>query len=93
MKVILNNCIVYKASPFEKFASRFFPHYIPFISKRKRVKIRNYFKHRYKRRLMNDLVSQLKEIHMDKIPGTVETDWTDWEWEVECTRYNSKIHE
>lgn len=82
MKVTLNNCIVYKASPFEKFASRFFPYHIPFISKRKRVKIRNYFKYRYKIRLMNDLVLQLKEAYIDKIPDTVETDWTDWEWEV-----------
>ena len=91
MKVVLNNCIVYKASPFEEFASRFFPYHIPFISKRKLVKIRNYFKHRYKRRLMNDLVSQLRGIYMNKTPDFTETDLTDWEWEVERTIYNSKV--
>ena len=76
------SCIVYKANRFELFASKFFPYHIPFISKRKRVKIKNFFKYRYKVRLMNDLVSQLRKAYINNIPNIVETDWTDWEWEV-----------
>ena len=74
--------IVYRANKFEIFASKFFPYHIPFISKRSRVKIKNFFKYRYKARLMNDLVSQLRKAYINNIPNTVETDWTDWEWEV-----------
>lgn len=80
--VQLNSCIVYKANRFEIFASKFFPYHIPFISKRKRVKIKNFFKYRYKARLMNELVSQLRKAYINNIPNIVETDWTDWEWEV-----------
>jgi hypothetical protein len=40
---------------------------------------------------MNDLVSQLKKAHINNIPNIVETDWTDWEWEVEHITHNSKI--
>lgn len=76
------SCIVYRATRFEIFASKFFPYHIPFISKRSRVKIKNFFKYRYKARLMNDLVSQLKKAYINNIPNIVETDWTDWEWEV-----------
>lgn len=91
MKVTLNNCIVYRASPFEIFASKFFPYHIPFISKRKRVKIKNYFKYRYKARLHKDIVSQLRKAYINNIPNIVETDLTDWEWEVEHITHNSKI--
>lgn len=78
----MNSCIVYMATRFEIFASKFFPYHIPFISKRSRVKIKNFFKYRYKARLMNDLVSQLRKACINNIPNIVETDWTDWEWEV-----------
>lgn len=83
MKVTLNNCIVYKANSFEKFASRFFPYHIPFISKRTRIKIKNYFKYRFKKRLMKDLVEQLKTCYISKVPLEItKIHWEDWEWEV-----------
>lgn len=78
---MLNNCLVYRASKWEKFAAKFFPYHLPFINKRKRVNIRNYFRYRYKARFMNDMVNQLKGVYVNKLPeSTKEIKWDDWEW-------------
>ena len=70
----------------ETFLSRFLPYYLPLISKRKRVKIRNYFRYAYQRRLMSDLTNVLKE-HcadepLDSICDSFEWEMGDYEWEV-----------
>ena len=73
--------IVYKATKLETFLSRFLPYYIPFINKRRRVKIKWYFKYRYRRRLSNALVKMLKSLPPPKFEKIDYNDFN-WEWEV-----------
>ena len=89
MKIIiimeLNKCIVYKATRLETFLSRFLPYHLPFISKRKRVKIRNYFRYAYRRRLMKDMMNALEEVYAEPFDLTDDSfEWKteDYEWEV-----------
>lgn len=82
---MLNNCIVYRATKFETFLSRFLPYHLPFISKRKRVRIRNYFRYAYKRRLMKDMTNALKEIYAENQFKPIQLGkWNeeDYSWEV-----------
>lgn len=76
------NCIVYKSSKFERILAKIIPYHFPFLSKRKRVTIRRYFRNRWKTRLNNDLVNALLDGHIvepsDRISWTNE----DWEWNV-----------
>lgn len=82
--------IVYRATKLERFLSKFLPYHLPFISKRKRVKIRWYFRYAYRRRLMVDLTERLKENYASPTvtvkdlqqPITEE----DYSWEVHCTQ-------
>lgn len=39
---------------------------MPFINKRKRVKIRNYFRYAYQRRVMKDMTNLLKEAYVKR---------------------------
>ena len=79
----LNNCIVYRANKFEAIASKIFPYYIPFLSKRCRVKIRRYWRNRWRRRLSDDLCSLLKTTYSKELPKqTGEVKQCDWEWEI-----------
>lgn len=81
----LNKCIVYKATRLETFLSKFLPYYLPFINKRKRVKIRRYFRHAYRRRLMKDIMSALEEVYAEPLDLTCDSfEWKteDYEWEV-----------
>lgn len=83
---MLNNCIVYRATKLETFLSKFLPYHLPFINKRKRLKIRNYFRYAYQRRLMKDMTNALKEIYDESSFKPI--DWTDiwneedYSWEV-----------
>lgn len=82
----LGKCIVYRASKWETFLSKFLPYYLPFINKRKRVRLRNYFRYAYQRRLMKDMTNALKEIYDESSFNPI--DWTDmwneedYSWEV-----------
>ena len=79
------NYIVYKASKLETFLSKFLPYHLPFISKRNRIRLRNYFKYAYQRRLMKDMTDALKEIHAkDPIDYTQLSRWNeeDYTWEI-----------
>ena len=71
---------VYKASKFEKFLSKFIPYYFPFLSKRKRVKIRKYWRNRWKSRLNNDLIKALPKNSL--LPPSEKIYWDEWEWEI-----------
>lgn len=81
------NYIVYKASKLETFLSRLLSYHLPFISKKKRIRLRNYFKYAYQRRLMKDLTNVLKEIKDEdptsqiQLSGWNEEDYS-WAWEV-----------
>lgn len=87
---MLNNCIVYKASKWERLAAKILPYYIPFINKRKRVKIRQYWRNRWRRKLHGDLCKVLSEIRLKGLPEpTKEIKWCDWEWEWEITANNN----
>lgn len=88
-KIMLNNCIVYKASKWEILASKILPYYIPFISKRKRVIIRKYWRNRWRRKLHNDLCKVLsKPCLQGLLKPTKEIKWYDWEREI-ITNNNS----
>lgn len=82
----LNNCKVYKATKLESFLSKFLPYHLPFINKRKRVRIRNYFRYAYQRRLMKDMTNTLKELYAESSFRPIN--WTniwneeDYTWEV-----------
>jgi hypothetical protein len=80
---MLNNCIVYRATKLEKFLSKLIPYYVPFINKRKRVNIRNYFRYRYKARFMNHMTEQLKKVQATDFSKVIrDIKWDDWEWEI-----------
>lgn len=77
--------IVYKATKTELFLSKYLPYLIPFISKRKRIKIKWYFKYRYRQRVANAFIKALKPIqNYEKINLTyrkienweIESRWT-----------------
>ena len=82
----LGNCIiVYRATKLETFLSKFLPYHLPFINKRKRVRIKNYFRYAYQRRLMSDMTNALKELYaepLDSIRDSFEWEIEDYEWEV-----------
>lgn len=81
----LNKCIVYRATKLETFLSKFLPYHLPFINKRKRVMIRNYFRYAYQRRFMSDMTNALKELYaepLDSIHKNFEWEIEDYEWEV-----------
>ena len=74
--------VVYKATKLEMFLSKHLPYWIPFISKRKRIKIKWYYKYRYKQRFCKTMVKTLSSLsspNWDK-----EIDPIDWnlEWKV-----------
>ena len=82
---MLNNCIVYRATKLETFLSKFLPYHLPFINKRKRVKIRRYFRYAYQRRLTKDITNALKQLYAeppDSIRDSFEWKTEDYEWEV-----------
>lgn len=77
--------IVYKTTKFEKLLSKLLPYYLPFLTKRKRVKIRSFWRNRHKKRLMGDLTNALQEAFKEQLnlPLTFPSiDETEWEWEV-----------
>lgn len=55
----LGKCIVYRQTKLEKLLANTLPYVIPFISKRRRVAIRSYWKHRYARRASTALCKLL----------------------------------
>jgi len=81
----LGNCIVYRATKLETFLSKFLPYHLPFINKRKRVKIRRYFRYAYQRRLTKDITNALKENYVKNQFEPIQLGkWNeeDYSWEV-----------
>ena len=62
----LGKCIVYKQTRLEKLFAKTLPYIMPFISKRRRVAIRNYWKYRHKRRACTALCKLLMEQELEK---------------------------
>lgn len=90
------NCLVYRPTKLEKLLSKIIPYYIPFLTKRKRVKIRKYWRNRYKNRLMSDLNNALQEAYKEQLnlPLTLPSiDETDWEWEILPKSSNRDVSE
>ena len=81
----MTEIIVFRATKLDKWCSKIIPYWIPFINKRKRVKIRNYFRYRFRRKLMKTMVEQLSKTYIssgkikDYMPNFNEEDYT---WEV-----------
>ena len=73
--------ISYKATKWELFLSKYLPYWIPFISKRKRIKIKWYYKYRYRRRLANAICNTLRNLPPPKWEN-YKMDFEDYEWEV-----------
>lgn len=79
----LGNCIVYKATKLEIFLSKFLPYHLPFINKRKRVKLRSHFRYAYQRRLMKDMTNALKKLYAEPFEyDNFKWEMKDYEWEV-----------
>ena len=79
------NVIVYRSAKLERLLSKILPYYLPFLTKRKRVKIRNYWRNCYKNRLMSDLNNALQELYNEQLNQSLtlpSIDETEWEWEV-----------
>ena len=74
------NIVVYKATKLEMFLSKHLPYWIPFISKRKRIKIKWYYKYRYKQRFCKTMVKALSSLPFSNWKKKV--DLTDYDWEV-----------
>ena len=74
------NIVVYKATKLEMFLSKHLPYWIPFISKRKRIKIKWYYKYRYKQRFCKTMVKALSSLPSSNWKKKV--DLTDYDWEV-----------
>lgn len=77
----LGKCIVYKQTRLEKLLAKILPHIIPFISKRQRVAIRSYWKHRYARRAGAALCKLLKKQEYKPLTP-VQFSNESYEWEV-----------
>ena len=78
----LGFCLVYKQTKIEKLLAKILPHIIPFISKRRRVAIRNYWKYRHGRRACTALCKLL--MNQEYKPFHIMPDFTEelYEWEV-----------
>ena len=74
--------VVYKATKLEIFLSKHLPHWIPFISKRKRIKIRQHYKYRYKQRFCKDMVKSLSSLPSPNWDKEIKIKPMEWEWEV-----------
>ena len=83
---------VYAPKNWEIFAAKFFPYYIPFLTKRQRVRIRSYFRNRWKTRLNNMLTSLLKINYANNIPKDLKWSIEDYEWEVITNTESKKIN-
>jgi len=79
----LNKVKVYRRSKYEDLCSKFLPYYIPFISKRKRVKIRQHYRNKWKTRLNNDICKLLSETYQT-LPIKENINWNEenYEWTV-----------
>lgn len=78
----LSKCIVYRQTKLERVLAKILPHIIPFISKRRRVAIRNYWKYRHSRRACTALCKLL--MNQEYKPFHAMPDFTDelYTWEV-----------
>ena len=81
----LFDVIVFKASWYETAMSVLLPRLVPFISMKRRVVLRSFFRDRWRRRMHKELVSALKDCYADN-PLPLES-WTEdsereWSWEV-----------
>lgn len=82
--------IIYRQTRIERFLENTLPYYLPFLSKRERVKLRQKYKYAYKRRLMKDLVDGLDKLYKqgriqkEELLTNKEIEWkeADYDWEV-----------
>ena len=75
----------YSATWLELLLARTLPYCLPFISRRTRVRLRLYFRNRWRMRLSKDVISVLLQYEpsgLDKPTGKIFWDGDDWEWEV-----------
>ena len=74
----------YKATKFEKACSKTIPYIIPFISKSKRNKIRDYFKYRFRKRELKDLCQCLLDTskNNDIMKHNINLTDDEYSWEV-----------
>ena len=73
--------IVYKATKWELFLSKHLPYWLPFISKRKRVRIKWYYKYQFKRRAAEALTKALMNLPPPKW-DTYKIEPLEYEWEI-----------
>lgn len=90
---MLNNAIAYHANRWEVFAAKFFPYRTPFLTKRQRVRIRSYFRNRWRKRLGKLMVSLMKVDYVGNFPKELNLKWSieDYEWEVITSTESEKL--
>lgn len=89
------NCLIYSSSKLERLLSKILSYYIPFLVKRKRVKIRSFWRNRYKNRLMSDLNNALQEVYKEQLnlPLTLQSiNETCYEWEVLMSQTKNELN-
>lgn len=90
---MLNSARAYHANRWELLAAKFFPYHTPFLTKRQRVRIRSYFRNRWRKRLGKMLVSLMDGVYADNISKELNLKWSieDYEWEVITSTESEKL--
>lgn len=78
----LGKIITYKTHKWELWLSKILPYWLPFISKRRRVEIKWYWKHRGGRRACTAMTKALMMIKYQEPKDWHKIEVSDWEWEV-----------
>ena len=86
---MLSEHVTFKANRLEILLSKTIPYIIPFITIRKRVCIRSFFRDRWRKRLCKEMASLLNGLYADK-PIKVWTTDEEYEWTVK--RNYEEIH-
>lgn len=91
---MLNSARAYHANRWETFAAKFFPYQIPFLTKRQRVRIRSYFRNRWRKRLGKLLTSLMEGVYADNHLKELNLKWSieDYEWEVVTNTESKKTN-
>lgn len=91
---MLNSARAYHANRWEVFAAKFFPYHTPFLTKRQRVRIRSYFRNRWRKRLGKMLVSLMTVDYADSYLKELNLKWSieDYEWEIITNNESEKIN-
>ena len=78
----LGNIIVFKTYKWELWLSKILPYYLPFMNKRERVRLRQYWRLGGKRRANKAFIKALMSVQYKGPAEWHKIDVSTWEWEV-----------